>query len=66
MVGLDLKGADLEVDVRDEDAVASAVDGVVARHGRLDAVLNAAGVAGGGPVASARRRRVGPRCSGST
>jgi NAD(P)-dependent dehydrogenase (short-subunit alcohol dehydrogenase family) len=50
VVGLDLKGAELEVDVRDEDAVAAAVDGVVGRHGRLDAVLNAAGVAGGGPV----------------
>jgi NAD(P)-dependent dehydrogenase (short-subunit alcohol dehydrogenase family) len=50
VVGLDLKGAELEVDVRDEDAVAAAVDGVVERHGRLDAVLNAAGVAGGGPV----------------
>jgi NAD(P)-dependent dehydrogenase (short-subunit alcohol dehydrogenase family) len=50
VLGLDLKGADLEVDVRDEDAVASAIEGVVASHGRLDAVLNAAGVAGGGPV----------------
>jgi NAD(P)-dependent dehydrogenase (short-subunit alcohol dehydrogenase family) len=50
VVGLDLKGSDLEVDVRHEDAVASAVDGVVERHGRLDTVLNAAGVAGGGPV----------------
>jgi NAD(P)-dependent dehydrogenase (short-subunit alcohol dehydrogenase family) len=50
VVGLDLKGAELEVDVRDEDAVAAAVDGVVDRHGRVDAVLNAAGVAGGGPV----------------
>jgi NAD(P)-dependent dehydrogenase (short-subunit alcohol dehydrogenase family) len=50
VVGLDLKGAELEVDVRDEDAVAAAVDGVVERHGRLDVVLNAAGVAGGGPV----------------
>ena len=46
VLGLDLKGADLEVDVRDEDAVASAIEGVVARHGRLDAVLNAVGVAG--------------------
>jgi NAD(P)-dependent dehydrogenase (short-subunit alcohol dehydrogenase family) len=50
VVGLDLKGTELEVDVRDEDAVAAAVDGVVERHGRLDVVLNAAGVAGGGPV----------------
>jgi NAD(P)-dependent dehydrogenase (short-subunit alcohol dehydrogenase family) len=50
VVGLDLKGAEVDVDVRDEAAVASAIDGIVARHGRLDAVLNAAGVAGGGPV----------------
>jgi NAD(P)-dependent dehydrogenase (short-subunit alcohol dehydrogenase family) len=50
VVGLDLKGADLDVDVRDEEAVASAVGEVVARHGRLDVVVNAAGVAGGGPV----------------
>lgn len=50
VVGLDLKGAELEVDVRDEDAVAAAVDGVVDRHRRVDTVLNAAGVAGGGPV----------------
>lgn len=38
------------VDVREEDAVASAVDATVERHGRLDVVVNAAGVAGGGPV----------------
>ncbi len=50
VVGLDLKGADLEVDVRDEPAVAAALGEVVERHGRLDVVVNAAGVAGGGPV----------------
>jgi len=38
------------VDVRDETSVATAVDEVVTRHGRLDIVVNAAGVAGGGPV----------------
>jgi NAD(P)-dependent dehydrogenase (short-subunit alcohol dehydrogenase family) len=38
------------VDVRDEQAVADAVDAAVAEHGRLDAVVTAAGVAGGGPV----------------
>jgi NAD(P)-dependent dehydrogenase (short-subunit alcohol dehydrogenase family) len=43
-------GADHHVDVRDEAAVAAAVDAVVATHGRLDIVVNAAGVAGGGPV----------------
>ena len=38
------------MDVTDEAAVAAVVDGLVARHGRLDSVVNAAGVAGGGPV----------------
>jgi NAD(P)-dependent dehydrogenase (short-subunit alcohol dehydrogenase family) len=37
-------------DVRDEQAVADAVAAVLARFGRLDVVVNAAGVAGGGPV----------------
>ncbi len=37
-------------DVRDETAVAEAVAAAVERLGRLDVVLNAAGVAGGGPV----------------
>src|SRR3954463_14144387 len=50
VVGWDLGGADVVVDVRDEDAVAAAVTAVVAAHGRLDAVVHAAGVAGGGPV----------------
>lgn len=43
-------GADHVVDVRDEPAVASALDAVVAAHGRLDVVVNSAGVAGGGPA----------------
>jgi NAD(P)-dependent dehydrogenase (short-subunit alcohol dehydrogenase family) len=38
------------VDVRDEDAVAATVNATVAEHGRLDAVVTAAGVAGGGPA----------------
>jgi NAD(P)-dependent dehydrogenase (short-subunit alcohol dehydrogenase family) len=38
------------VDVSDESAVAAAIAQIVATHGRLDSVLNAAGVAGGGPV----------------
>jgi NAD(P)-dependent dehydrogenase (short-subunit alcohol dehydrogenase family) len=50
VVGLDLHGSDMTADVRDEDAVVGAVADVVARRGRLDVVLNAAGVAGGGPV----------------
>jgi NAD(P)-dependent dehydrogenase (short-subunit alcohol dehydrogenase family) len=37
-------------DVRDEAAVRDVVAAVVQEHGRLDAVVNAAGVAGGGPV----------------
>ena len=37
-------------DVTDEAAVADAVGRTVREHGRLDAVVNAAGVAGGGPV----------------
>ncbi|HEX6313104.1 MAG TPA: SDR family oxidoreductase, partial [Acidimicrobiia bacterium] len=38
------------LDVTDEAAVAAVVAGLVGEHGRLDVVLNAAGVAGGGPV----------------
>ena len=39
------------LDVRDEDAVAAVVDAVVvADYGRLDVVVTAAGVAGGGPA----------------
>jgi NAD(P)-dependent dehydrogenase (short-subunit alcohol dehydrogenase family) len=37
-------------DVRDEDAIAQVVAQVVDTYGRLDAVVTAAGVAGGGPV----------------
>jgi NAD(P)-dependent dehydrogenase (short-subunit alcohol dehydrogenase family) len=37
-------------DVRDESRVAEVVAQTVARFGRLDVVVNAAGVAGGGPV----------------
>ena len=37
-------------DVRDEDAVRDVVNAVVQEHGRIDALVNAAGVAGGGPV----------------
>ena len=38
------------VDVADEGAVAAAIDAVVEAEGRLDVVVNSAGVAGGGPV----------------
>jgi meso-butanediol dehydrogenase / (S,S)-butanediol dehydrogenase / diacetyl reductase len=50
VASLDLEGGDYNVDVRDEAAVERAVDAVVAQHGRIDAVVNSAGVAGGGPV----------------
>ena len=40
----------LSADVRDESAVARAVDEVVGQLGRLDIVVHAAGVAGGGAV----------------
>ena len=38
------------VDVRDEAGLAAAVAATVDTHGRLDALVTAAGVAGGGPV----------------
>ena len=50
VVGWDLEGSDTAVDVRDEAAIEAAFGAVVAAHGRLDAVVHAAGVAGGGPV----------------
>ncbi|WP_435742253.1 SDR family NAD(P)-dependent oxidoreductase [Nocardioides sp. SYSU DS0663] len=37
-------GADLDADVTDEASVAAAVDAAVDRHGRLDVVVNSAGV----------------------
>lgn len=43
-------GVDHVLDVRDEAAVRAAFDAVVTEHGRLDSVVHAAGVAGGGPV----------------
>jgi NAD(P)-dependent dehydrogenase (short-subunit alcohol dehydrogenase family) len=53
VVGIDLaKSGELSyaVDVRDETAVAATIDAIAQRHGRIDVVVNAAGVAGGGPV----------------
>ena len=43
-------GAVRAVDVRDEAAIVAAIESVIAEHGRLDCVVHAAGVAGGGPV----------------
>ncbi|MGR6999149.1 SDR family NAD(P)-dependent oxidoreductase [Yinghuangia aomiensis] len=40
----------IEADVRDEAAVAAAVERIAAEHGRLDIVVNSAGVSGGGVV----------------
>lgn len=47
VVGADLPdSADVRLDVTDAEAVDAAVDGVVAAHGRVDIVVNAAGVFG--------------------
>jgi len=40
----------VQADVRDEDAIAAAIDGMVAEHGRIDSIVTAAGIAGGGPA----------------
>ncbi len=51
VVTLDIAGAvDHLVDVRDEALVEAAFASVMGDHGRLDVVVNAAGVAGGGPI----------------
>jgi len=51
VVTLDIAGdVDHRIDVRDEDGVRRAVEDAVERFGHLDTVVNAAGVAGGGPV----------------
>ncbi|MEZ5383228.1 MAG: SDR family oxidoreductase [Microthrixaceae bacterium] len=51
VVTIDIAGdVDHTIDVRDEPGVKAAVEGTVATHGSLDIVVNAAGVAGGGPV----------------
>jgi NAD(P)-dependent dehydrogenase (short-subunit alcohol dehydrogenase family) len=54
VIGVDLHpGPDGDmriVDVTDEAAISSAVDAIVGDHGAIDVVLNAAGVAGGGPI----------------
>ncbi|MFM7225779.1 MAG: SDR family NAD(P)-dependent oxidoreductase [Actinomycetota bacterium] len=52
VVGLDVTpgSGSVAADVRDEEAVAAALDDVVAEHGRIDVIVTAAGVAGGGPA----------------
>jgi NAD(P)-dependent dehydrogenase (short-subunit alcohol dehydrogenase family) len=50
-VGVDVAGEGAaKVDVRDDRAVGELIDSVVEEHGRIDGVVTAAGVAGGGPV----------------
>lgn len=39
-----------QADVRDEDAIAALINATVAEHGRIDSIVTAAGVAGGGPA----------------
>jgi NAD(P)-dependent dehydrogenase (short-subunit alcohol dehydrogenase family) len=52
VVGVDVAAAEgvARIDVRDEAAVRDTVARLVAERGRLDGVVNPAGVAGGGPV----------------
>jgi NAD(P)-dependent dehydrogenase (short-subunit alcohol dehydrogenase family) len=57
VVGMDVSDAQVEgaagwaqLDVRDEAAVAAFVASVAREHGRIDAVVKTAGVAGGGPA----------------
>ncbi len=54
VVRMDVTPADgvVSLDVRDEAAVVAALGAVAAEHGRIDVLMNAAGVAGGGPVHS--------------
>jgi NAD(P)-dependent dehydrogenase (short-subunit alcohol dehydrogenase family) len=49
VIGVDIAGEG-GVDVTDEDAVRATFDAAVAEHGRVDGVVHAAGMAGGGPV----------------
>jgi NAD(P)-dependent dehydrogenase (short-subunit alcohol dehydrogenase family) len=40
----------VQADVRDEGAIAGVIEAMVAEHGRIDAIVTAAGIAGGGPA----------------
>ncbi len=53
VVGLDLAGSDLEVDVTEPPSVEAAVERVIAEHGRIDVLCNNAGIAAVGDVVSA-------------
>ncbi len=52
VVGIDLNEGPgvVAADVTDEAAISGAVADIVREHGQLDVVVNAAGIAGGGPV----------------
>jgi NAD(P)-dependent dehydrogenase (short-subunit alcohol dehydrogenase family) len=50
VAGADLHGAQYRADVADEDEVACLVDAVVHDHGRLDAVVNCAGITADAPL----------------
>lgn len=45
VIGIDLAGADLDVDLTDEAATIAAFAAIVARHGRIDVLVNAAAFA---------------------
>jgi NAD(P)-dependent dehydrogenase (short-subunit alcohol dehydrogenase family) len=57
------------LDIADEAAVSAVMDEIVREHGRIDGVVNAAGVAGGGPVhlvdASEWHRVIGVNLTGT-
>lgn len=50
VVGADLSGADVDLDVTDAQAAGDAVDAVVRDHGRLDVLVTTAGIGVAGPV----------------
>lgn len=47
VIGADLKGADVDCDAGDEQAVQGLIDSTVREHGRLDVIFANAGVSGG-------------------
>lgn len=45
VIGIDLRGADVDCDLTDEAAVGAAFDAIMAEHGRIDILVNAAAFA---------------------